>query len=246
MGFSILPSQPEFFLDPVILRVSISLMPLHVIFSNVSVNCDLATEIHRQQTQALTPSPRFNCLSVTLSTKMMTLCICFTIRFQWGTQIGQSMRVFLVAHFFSFYLFCLHCAAAPTFPIFLKLCKLTMIRWVLCWSETGQHQITRFSLVFSLRILIWLFCVSPKYESWLAWFDIYLHKLFMLSSNNTDQCKMWILIHSSFLNQQIEREISFRTESGLYFSYYKQIVLAPSLSQGKQKIVGDQCNVWTL
>lgn len=65
----------------------------------------------------------------------------------------------------------------------------------------------------------------------------------MLSSNNTDQCKMWILIHFSFLNQQIEREISFRTESGLYFSYYKQIVLAQSLSQGKQKIVGDQCNV---
>ena len=44
-----------------------------------------------------------------------------------------------------------------------------------------------------------------------------------------------------FLNQQIEREISFRTESGLYFSYYKQIVLAPSLSQGKKKIVSDQC-----
>lgn len=40
-----------------------------------------------------------------------------------------------------------------------------------------------------------------------------------------------------FLNQQIEREISFRTESGLYFSYYKQIVLAPSLSQGKQNLL---------
>ena len=32
--------------------------------------------------------------------------------------------------------------------------------------------------------------------------------------------------------QQLEREISFRTESGLYFSYYKQLVLAPSISKG--------------
>ncbi|EDO42027.1 predicted protein [Nematostella vectensis] len=31
---------------------------------------------------------------------------------------------------------------------------------------------------------------------------------------------------------QVEREISFRTESGLYFSYYKQLVLAPSITKG--------------
>ncbi|XP_020618146.1 probable C-mannosyltransferase DPY19L3 [Orbicella faveolata] len=38
---------------------------------------------------------------------------------------------------------------------------------------------------------------------------------------------------------QIEREISFRTESGLYFSYYKQIVLAPSLFQGIYDVMHD-------
>ena len=67
----------------------------------------------------------------------------------------------------------------------------------------------------------------------------------MLSSNNTDQYRIWNLIYFSFLKQQIEREISFRTESGLYFSYYKQIVLAPSLSQGKQKAVDDHVTVLT-
>ena len=36
----------------------------------------------------------------------------------------------------------------------------------------------------------------------------------------------------SFYLQEVEREISFRTESGLYYSYYKQLVQAPSLSQG--------------
>jgi len=38
---------------------------------------------------------------------------------------------------------------------------------------------------------------------------------------------------------QIQREISFRTESGLYFSYYKQIVLAPSLVQGIYDVMHD-------
>ena len=33
--------------------------------------------------------------------------------------------------------------------------------------------------------------------------------------------------------QEVEREISFRTESGLYYSYYKQMVNAPSITQGK-------------
>ena len=30
----------------------------------------------------------------------------------------------------------------------------------------------------------------------------------------------------------MEREISFRTESGLYYSYYKQLVNTPSFVQG--------------
>jgi len=32
--------------------------------------------------------------------------------------------------------------------------------------------------------------------------------------------------------QDVEREISFRTESGLYYSYYKQLVIARSFSSG--------------
>jgi len=32
--------------------------------------------------------------------------------------------------------------------------------------------------------------------------------------------------------QDVEREISFRTESGLYYSYYKQLVVARSFYSG--------------
>ncbi|XP_015756900.1 PREDICTED: probable C-mannosyltransferase DPY19L3 [Acropora digitifera] len=39
--------------------------------------------------------------------------------------------------------------------------------------------------------------------------------------------------------RQVEREISFRTEAGLYFSYYKQIVLAPSFFKGIQDLMQD-------
>ncbi|XP_068755171.1 protein C-mannosyl-transferase DPY19L3-like isoform X2 [Montipora capricornis] len=38
---------------------------------------------------------------------------------------------------------------------------------------------------------------------------------------------------------QVEREISFRTEAGLYFSYYKQIVLAPSFFKGVNDLMHD-------
>lgn len=53
----------------------------------------------------------------------------------------------------------------------------------------------------------------------------------------------WLMCWQSMINssdlfplQQLEREISFRTESGLYFSYYKQLVLAPSISQGSDLV----------
>lgn len=39
--------------------------------------------------------------------------------------------------------------------------------------------------------------------------------------------------------QQVEREISFRTESGLYFSYFKTMVLAPSISDGIHQLTHD-------
>lgn len=38
---------------------------------------------------------------------------------------------------------------------------------------------------------------------------------------------------------EVEREISFRTESGLYYSYYKQLVSAPSIAQGLYDLTHD-------
>lgn len=33
--------------------------------------------------------------------------------------------------------------------------------------------------------------------------------------------------------QEVEREISFRTECGLYYSYFKQLLQAPSIQEGR-------------
>jgi len=38
---------------------------------------------------------------------------------------------------------------------------------------------------------------------------------------------------------EVEREISFRTEQGLYYSYFKQLVKAPSLSEGLRQLQVD-------
>ena len=39
--------------------------------------------------------------------------------------------------------------------------------------------------------------------------------------------------------QEVEREISFRTEQGLYYSYYKQLLEAPSLNAGLDQLMAD-------
>uniref|UniRef100_A0A5S6QRL6 C-mannosyltransferase DPY19L3 n=1 Tax=Trichuris muris TaxID=70415 RepID=A0A5S6QRL6_TRIMR len=39
--------------------------------------------------------------------------------------------------------------------------------------------------------------------------------------------------------QEVEREISMRTERGLYYSYYKQLVHAPSIAQGLGELIRD-------
>ncbi|XP_043937614.1 probable C-mannosyltransferase DPY19L3 [Protopterus annectens] len=39
--------------------------------------------------------------------------------------------------------------------------------------------------------------------------------------------------------KEVEREISFRTECGLYYSYYKQMVQAPSIQQGLYELMYD-------
>ena len=41
------------------------------------------------------------------------------------------------------------------------------------------------------------------------------------------------------LLQEVEREISFRTESGLYYSYFKHLVNADSVLAGKQELTRD-------
>ncbi|KAH9490912.1 hypothetical protein Btru_039781, partial [Bulinus truncatus] len=40
--------------------------------------------------------------------------------------------------------------------------------------------------------------------------------------------------------KEVEREISFRTESGLYYSYYKKLVHSPSLLQGIKELTEDK------
>ncbi|XP_029464286.1 probable C-mannosyltransferase DPY19L3 isoform X2 [Rhinatrema bivittatum] len=39
--------------------------------------------------------------------------------------------------------------------------------------------------------------------------------------------------------EEVEKEISFRTECGLYYSYYKQLLHAPSIKQGFQELIYD-------
>ncbi|XP_078256588.1 protein C-mannosyl-transferase DPY19L3 [Rhinoraja longicauda] len=39
--------------------------------------------------------------------------------------------------------------------------------------------------------------------------------------------------------QEVEREISFRTECGLYYSYYKQMLQAPTINQGLKELLYD-------
>ncbi|XP_041048368.1 probable C-mannosyltransferase DPY19L3 isoform X2 [Carcharodon carcharias] len=50
-------------------------------------------------------------------------------------------------------------------------------------------------------------------------------------------------LHENFLwfsnIQEVEREISFRTECGLYYSYYKQMLQAPTIAQGLKELVYD-------
>ncbi|CAI9579017.1 unnamed protein product [Staurois parvus] len=39
--------------------------------------------------------------------------------------------------------------------------------------------------------------------------------------------------------KEVEREISFRTECGLYYSYYKQVLHAPTIAQGISDLISD-------
>nr|XP_006822371.1 PREDICTED: probable C-mannosyltransferase DPY19L3-like [Saccoglossus kowalevskii] len=59
----------------------------------------------------------------------------------------------------------------------------------------------------------------------------YKHVIYM---NTLHENRLW------FSNiKEVEREISFRTESGLYYSYYKQMLKAPSINQGLYELTHD-------
>ncbi|KAL8615466.1 hypothetical protein ACOMHN_053802 [Nucella lapillus] len=78
----------------------------------------------------------------------------------------------------------------------------------------------------------WLMCISSVAGVAVMVYCGYLHAWFMYTLHENN---MW------FTNiKEVEREISFRTESGLYYSYYKQVVQAPSLSQGVQELMSDR------
>nr|XP_054753606.1 uncharacterized protein LOC129259335 [Lytechinus pictus] len=72
-------------------------------------------------------------------------------------------------------------------------------------------------------ILVCGICVGMGVGVAYAWFIYMLHE-------NT----LWFT-HI----EEVEREISFRTESGLYYSYYKQFINAPTISQGFYELTND-------
>ena len=59
------------------------------------------------------------------------------------------------------------------------------------------------------------------------------------SGRNQDLASKLIDLVLFSLYQTVEREISFRTEAGLFFSYYKTIVTAPSINEGLRRLMYD-------
>ncbi|XP_033741333.1 probable C-mannosyltransferase DPY19L3 [Pecten maximus] len=76
----------------------------------------------------------------------------------------------------------------------------------------------------------------------LSWSSVILGLVVMLCCGLT-HAKYMSQIHENWLwftnIKEVEREISFRTESGLYYSYYKQLVHAPSITKGLYEITHD-------
>ena len=59
------------------------------------------------------------------------------------------------------------------------------------------------------------------------------------TSRQRDLCAGAAYYHWIRIAQELERDLSFRSESALYYSYYKQLVTAPSLYKGKCIILHD-------
>ncbi|XP_033635703.1 probable C-mannosyltransferase DPY19L3 [Asterias rubens] len=75
-----------------------------------------------------------------------------------------------------------------------------------------------------------------KYASWAfgATLAVYLGYMNAWYFNTLHENRLW------FSNiKEVEREISFRTEAGFYYSYFKQMVFAPSISEGLYALTHD-------
>ncbi|XP_069125693.1 protein C-mannosyl-transferase DPY19L3-like [Argopecten irradians] len=83
---------------------------------------------------------------------------------------------------------------------------------------------------------------SPQWVLYMSWGSLIIGLVAMFYSGLT-HAKYMAQIHENWLwftnIKEVEREISFRTESGLYYSYYKQLVHAPSITQGLYDITHD-------
>ncbi|KAL3883925.1 hypothetical protein ACJMK2_030151 [Sinanodonta woodiana] len=83
---------------------------------------------------------------------------------------------------------------------------------------------------------------EPGFGSMLTMGNMLLGVIVMLAAGYKHATYME-LIHENWLwfsnIPEVSREISFRTESGLYYSYYKQMVQAPSITQGLYELTHD-------
>ncbi|XP_051918623.1 probable C-mannosyltransferase DPY19L3 isoform X1 [Hippocampus zosterae] len=74
-------------------------------------------------------------------------------------------------------------------------------------------------------------CVNTLHEN-LLWFQ----QLTVAPHNASNNLQQPQIEHPQ---AEVEREISFRTECGLYYSYYKQMLNAPSIKEGLSELIHD-------
>ncbi|XP_064610291.1 protein C-mannosyl-transferase DPY19L3-like [Liolophura sinensis] len=87
-------------------------------------------------------------------------------------------------------------------------------------ANTSAGNLTSFANILSFLVGVLCMVVAGYKHAWLQ---------FMLQETT-----LW------FSNiQEVEREISFRTESGLYYSYYKQMLHSPSIQTGLYQLTHD-------
>uniref|UniRef100_A0A8C7X484 Dpy-19 like C-mannosyltransferase 3 n=1 Tax=Oryzias sinensis TaxID=183150 RepID=A0A8C7X484_9TELE len=98
------------------------------------------------------------------------------------------------------------------------------------------------SSFFSVECLSCVFCVPAGDWSWgsIIWTSVGLS----VSVGLGLLCCIYVAtLHENdlwFSNiKELEREISFRTECGLYYSYYKQMLQAPSIQEGLLELIHD-------